>query len=244
MPRDGYIIKRASPFRVFALTMLLAAGCNLESRLPAQEPPPPDGGTTGVLVLTFKLTSSLLQTLAPDISMQIASYDIVGTGPDSHTFSETSTNGLLKLSGLVPGYWTIAVDARNSEGTIIGHGQTAEPVLIEAGYITDVQITIAPLSGTGTLHLEVTWDAATHPEGATVQSSLLSMSSGTVTDLASNFKLKADRASLNGFELEAGYYLLTLRLYDFETGFQFWGIAEAVRIIAGEATRKKDWDAD
>jgi hypothetical protein len=223
--------------------MLLAAGCNLESRLPAQEPPLPDDGATGALVLTFKLAGSLLQTLAPGISMQIASYDIVGTGPDSHTFSETSTNGLLKLSGLAPGYWTIAVDARNSEGTIIGHGQTAEPVWIEAGYITDVQITIAPLSGTGTLHLEVSWNPDLH-SGVTVQSSLLSMSSGTVTDLVKEkeFKLKADRASLNGFKLEAGYYLLTLRLYSNMT--QFWGIAEAVRIIAGEATRKTDWDAD
>jgi hypothetical protein len=40
-------------------------------------------------------------------------------------------------------------------------------------------------------------------------------------------------------EIEAGYYLLTLRLYD-SVG-QFWGIAEAVRIVAGQTTQKT-WD--
>ena len=34
----------------------------------------------------------------------------------------------------------------------------------------------------------------------------------------------------------AGYYLLLLRLYD--GGVQFWGMTEAVRIVAGQTTSK------
>jgi hypothetical protein len=198
------------------------------------------------LVLTFKLTSLALQTLVPPISMQIVSFDVQGTGPDplNDTFSDLgNTSGVLELSELSPGLWTISVDGRNTDGTIIGHGQTDPPVLISAGQVTDAQITVAPLSGTGALGLTVGWKKGTHP-GAAVQCSLLSMSAGTVADLAPDFQLvpKGDpmKAMYSTTTIEAGYYLLTLRLYD--AGAQFWGIAEAVRIVAGQTT-SQSWTA-
>jgi hypothetical protein len=232
-------MKIASLNRVVALAAVLCCGCSLSEQSPAPDTPRP-GGDTGALVLTFKLTSLSLQTLVPPISMQIVSFDVQGTGPDplNDTFSDLgNTSGVLELSELSPGLWTISVDGRNTDGTIIGHGQTDPPVLVSSGQVTDAQITVAPLSGSGALDLVVNWTKKDHP-GATVQCSLLSMSTGTVADLAKDFQLEPKgnprQAMYNTTTIAAGYYLLTLRLYD--AGAQFWGIAEAVRIVAGQTT--------
>ena len=238
-------MKRASLYSIVAFMAFLSCSCSLGDRIPALDPPRQDGAEKGTLVLTFQLTALSQKTLVPPISMEISSFKIVGTGPDplTDTFSKESTDGHLELSGLTQGLWVITVDALNSDGTIIGHGEDPD-VLISAGQVTDVRITIAPLSGVGTLDLVVSWTKGARPK-VSVESYLTSMSTGTVANLSPDFVLELTgnpkTATYNSTPIAAGYYLLTLRLYD--AGVQFWGIAEAVRIVADQTT-SQTWPID
>ena len=81
-----------------------------------------DTDGTGKLVLSFPMTQS--RTLLPDISMEAVSYDVNGTGPNGTTFSVTSDQTTVSIDKLDFGEWTVTVDAKNIDGTIIGSGQT------------------------------------------------------------------------------------------------------------------------
>jgi len=214
--------------------MVALIGCRLEeSKTPV---PSPIDSDKGALVLLLRIGLLSQQTLQPPISMQIASFDIRGTGPNPlyDNFADLgNTTGQLTLKDLNPGSWAITVDARNAAGTVIGHGQTE--VLISPRLVTSAQIDIQPLSGTGALSLTVQWVKGAHNR-AWADCSLTSMSTGV--DLAPAFTITPRKnpikAVYNNTAIEAGYYLLTLQLYD--GGGQFWGTAEAVRIVAGQTT--------
>jgi hypothetical protein len=234
MARRGCIILRASLYCIVIIAAIILIGCSLYESKPAlEEPVPIDSGT---LVLTLSLGTLSSKTLVPPISMEIASFDIEGTGPLGDSFSALgNTAGQLTLNGLTPGFWTITVAAKNSGGTIVGYGEAVNVDLL-AGQVNNIQITIAPSSGTGTLTLVVQWQQNTHKvKDVTIQRSLISMSSGE--DLAPAFEIvqgKPDTATYSNTAIPTGYYLLTLRLYD--TDVLFWGITEAVRIVAGQTT--------
>ena len=235
MKRSGCIIAIASLFWVVAFS----TGCSLTATDFTPADPKPIETDKGTLVITLFAGVRSAKTLVPPISMDVASYDIRGTGPNPvyDQFSDLgNTTGQLTLSHINPGLWTITVDAKNAAGTIIGHGQTNPPVLIEAGQTTNSQIDILPLTGTGVLNLAVQWPKGAHKK-ASAQCSLTSMSTGQ--DLAPLIvflpsSANPEQAVYNNSAIEAGYYLLLLRLYD--AGVQFWGIAESVRIISGQTT--------
>jgi hypothetical protein len=54
--------------------------------------------------------------------MAVASYAVTGTGPDSATFTVSSTGGMVTQDGLAFGSWTIVVNATNASGQLIGTG--------------------------------------------------------------------------------------------------------------------------
>jgi len=234
MKRSGCIIAIASLFCV----VVVITACTLAGDDFAPDDPQPVESDKGTLVITLFAGVRSAKTLMPPISMDVASYDIRGTGPNPvyDQFSDLgNTTGQLTLSHINPGLWTITVDAKNADGTIIGHVQTNPPVLIEAGQTTNSQIDILPLTGPGVLTLIAQWPRGAHKK-ASVQASLVSMSTGQ--DLAPVFEPDAAgnpaMVTYSNLAIEAGYYLLLLRLYD--AGVQFWGIAESVRIISGQTT--------
>lgn len=230
MARIGCMLKRASLAGIVAVVVISAGGCLLdENGLDS---------ANGTLVLRLSFATLSLQTLEPPLSMEIASFDIQGTGPNplyDHFADPANTSGLLTQEWLNPGLWTVTVDARNAAGAIIGHGQTDPPVLITAGLVTEAQINIGPLRGPGVLQLTAQWPKGAHSD-VSVESALISLSSGV--DLAPAFVLSPrknpQKAAYSNSAIEGGYYLLSLRLY--AAGAQFWGITEAVRIVAGQTT--------
>jgi hypothetical protein len=225
-------------FGVVALASVFIVGCGLTENGFTPVDPPPAASGKGTLVLTLNSGTLLRKTLEPPISMEIASFDIRGTGPDpvyDHFEDLGNATGQLWVNLLNPGMWTITADAKNAAGTIIGFGQSDPPVLISAGGVTNAEIGVAPLSGTGVLELIVEWTKGAHPNAA-VECSLISMSTGA--DLAPVFSLIPTKdpmkTTYRNTLIEAGYYLLLLRLYDDEV--QFWGMTEAMRIVAGQTT--------
>jgi hypothetical protein len=212
------------------LVMLLLGGCRLpasDSSLPAPIDQPID--QEGTLVLRLRTGSASLQTLAPTISMKFVSFDIQVTGPNQSFTIPGHTGGTLQLDDLSFGSWTIAVDARNEEKTLIGQGQTTVAITPEQPSAS-AEILILPLKGTGTLQLTASWTGAARPKASAI-CSLVSMSG---TDLAPHFEMSPHDATYNNAAIEAGYYLLTIQLYD--NSVLFWGTAEAVRIVAGQTT--------
>ena len=230
---------RLSLVCVVAVASILAIGCGLTGGVvsPLDAQPPASG--KGTLVLTLRPGPLGAKTLEPPISMEVASFDIAGMGPDpAHDSFEDlgNTTGQLVLNSLAPGLWSVAVDARNAGGTVVGHGQTDSPVLITAGAITSVQIDITPAWRD--------WHAG--PHCAVDQRSASKRSCGVFARFHEHgcwswhrfFSLIPSKdpmkATYQNTGIEAGYYLLFLRLYD--GSVQFWGTVEAVRIVAGQTT--------
>jgi hypothetical protein len=234
MKRSGCITAITSLFCIVACI----GGCSLAGNDFTPADPEPGESDKGILVITLHSGVLSPKTIVPPITMEIASYDIHGTGPDplyDHFSDPINTTGLLTLSALNPGLWTITVAAKNAAGTIIGHGQTEPPVLLSAGLVTNAQIDILPLAGPGEFNLAVQWPKGAH-KNVSAQASLTSMITGQ--DLAPVFVFtppgNPETGTYSNSAIEAGYYLLLLRLYN--TGVQFWGVAESVRIIAGQTT--------
>ena len=214
------------------LLVTLFLGCELIEQDPSLEQGDLPDTDKGAVTIVFNGGLSSSKTLKPPVVMEVNRYDIQGTlegGGDS--FQKTVPVGQsFSQSGLTPGLWTILVDARNADGTIIGDGgSTAQ---ISAGSTTTVQIEIAPLSEVGTLDLMVQWPKKEFDSDDIV----VTLTPAITPDPVFTIKTQDQRREgtyLNS-AIPAGYYFLTLQLIG--DGVPVWGIAEAVRILAGETT--------
>ncbi|MBN2353072.1 MAG: DUF1080 domain-containing protein [Spirochaetales bacterium] len=195
--------------------------------LTACQPPLPPQSTTGTLQLTFDASSIPDKTIVPPIDMDIASYDVNGSNTTGATFSQTAVVGQnLTVDALQAGSWTIEIDAKNSGGTVIGHG--VGYAAITGGATSVVTIVVEPLEGAGTFNLAVTWDAFAIPS-LTVTARLTS--SGGVDNVLTMTTSSGSAAGGGGFE--RGYYDLTVSATDGASTTYYY---EAVRIVAGQTT--------
>ena len=223
-------MKTAARILVGILLVILFLGCNLIERdlsLERRDLPDKEKGSV-TIVINGALPSA--KTLVPAVLMVISTYDIQGTlegGGDS--FQTTiGVNDPFSHSGLTPGLWTISVDARNADGIIIGDEETTAQ--ITPGSTTTVQIEIAPVTGDGTLDLTIQW-----PKKA-FDSIDATLTPAITPDGTLEFTIEKDplEGTYLNSAIPAGYYLLTLHL--FSKKVRVWGIAEAVRILAGATT--------
>jgi uncharacterized repeat protein (TIGR02543 family) len=93
----------------------------------------------------------------PEISMDIATYTVTGTGPNAGDgfLEEGFTGGTFTKDSLAVGAWEIAIDAYNGDGGRIG--TTTIGVTIRRSQTTQASATIIPLAGVGTLDVSVSW---------------------------------------------------------------------------------------
>jgi hypothetical protein len=191
--------------------------------------PPGINQNQGSLVVQIDPMDSGAKLMVPAIDMNIASYVVSGTGPSSATFSTTTTGTSASMPGLAVGAWSIAVDGKNSGGTVIGHGSAS--VQVAAGATNTASVSVLPVAGTGTLSLSVSWPSAqvaaaaiqatlTPPTGSAITLAFSAPSGGTAT---------YSNASLNN-----GYYTLTLQLMDGSA--MVMGAVDVVRIVKGQTT--------
>jgi hypothetical protein len=175
------------------------------------------------------------RTIGPDLDLELTEYVVEGSGPGDAAFSAFLTPPGGVVERLRPGTWSIAVTGRNENGVSIGAGEaTAE---IAAGVVTTTHLTIRPLIGTGRFYLEIVWppDAIGVP-GIDAELDFQGLPTSLECDLA------ADNASFTyprqAFPdenvLDAGYYLMTIVLYD--GAIPVWDHVEAVRIMADRST--------
>jgi len=188
---------------------------------------PDKTGTTGSIVINFSQDIAML--LAPGTDMQVAGYDILGTGPNGASFSKTITGGTGEIQNLVFGSWNIDVMAKNAAGTVIYQGQGSTTV--HAGQTSNLTVTVRPVSGTGSLNLTVNWNAG-DTENPSVVAQLLP-SSGAPINLTFQVT-NGNQATCVTNAVPTGYYTLNLKLLD--SGLLTFGAVEVVRIVNNATT--------
>ena len=189
----------------------------------------PTAGTIGTSGLTISIANKInSRTLAPTLDMTPVNYSVTGNGPNSATFTATSTGGTVTKANLAFGTWTIVVNATNAAGTLIGTGTTTAQ--INTGATTSASVTVSPVSGTGTLSLGVTWPAA-QVQTATIAATL-TPALGTAQNLP--FTLGTGTASYSSTTVGNGYYTLGFTLQD--NTVVVAGAVEVVRIVTGQTT--------
>jgi hypothetical protein len=203
----------------------LLYGCMMNASAPPEQ--------DGTLLLSFaKGGLFALETIEPELDMDIATYDVQGSGPGGAAFRQQGVTGTTVVQeSLVPGRWTIVVYGLNAGGVIIGSGSVTVEVV--SGQVASAEVTVVPLAGEGTLDVGVTW-----PQGVLADpsvSGILTPAGGLSEDVS--FILAGDFLSANYLtSLPNGYYTLSTRLMDGSS--MVWGTVEAVRIVAGELSSK------
>lgn len=187
---------------------------------------PGQGGT-----LTVSMNDAVSRSILPGISMNPASYDLTGTGPNGASFSQTVSSGSsATIADLAFGEWMVTATAKNAAGTAIGQGSGTVTVLSNAS--VSLAITVRPYDGFGTLSLNVSWPAA---QVQTAQiTSTLTPASGSARDLSFTVNGSAGTASYNASDVATGYHTLILKLLD--NGHLAIGAVEVVRIVKDQTT--------
>lgn len=221
-----HVHNRKSPLFLIAFIALLLAllvSCQPPGLFPPGEEEAPKGAS-----LVIQIDSASVKTLVPPISMSPSSYQVSGSGPDGATFSMTTSETQVAVADLAFGDWTITVDAKNEQGTVIGRGQSG--IQLQSGAAQSVSIRVVPLDGTGTLQLDVSWTASdVQAPSVTAQ---LTPSSGSAISLS--FTLGAGSATCTRSSIPTGYYTLDLQLRD--NGTMVMGAVEIVRIVKDQTT--------
>lgn len=201
--------------------VLLFAGCTASTLR--------NNTSEGTIVLSLSEKDVSNQTIVPGINMDIAAYDIYGSGPGDSFQQLDWTGGTLEVISLIQGAWIINVDAKNSTGTIIANG--SESTTVVGGSITPVTVTVTPLDGNGDLEVNVSW------QSGEISSPSISGSvedSALVSTTLSTFSYTAIQGS-STTELEKSYYALFLTINDGATPL-FDGLVDIVRIVYNETT--------
>jgi len=221
-PRPGKAVIAA-----LALAALgaLAAGCTLSPAAPSQPLGPGKGSMT--IYITQNISSA--RTLLPGTDLRPTSYILSGIGPGAEVFSQDAVEGANSIANIGAGAWVITATALNASAEIIGSGSAAIAVTI--GRTASASITLAPLSGNGTLTVNLTW-----PSGSittpVVFATLKPIDGSHPIDLA--FIVGANSASFASSSIPSGYYTLIITLDDCARVVA--GKAEMVRLVKDQTT--------
>ncbi len=178
--------------------------------------------------LNLSITEEVSRTIIPELSMEPESYEIIGIGPDSTTFTETSTDASITVDNLAFGDWSITVTAFNEDETIIGSG--TGNVSVHSNETSILEIVVTPIAGIGSLDLTLNWTES-DVDSPEVIASLLP----TVGDsIELEFTVNSGTATYSGTDIDSGYYTLTLQLLD--NGILTLGTVEVVRVVSDQTT--------
>lgn len=204
------------------LAALMLAGCS--------EPTAQERGAT--LSLVFDCPEFAEVTLGerslkpPAEAMKIKEYTVSGAGPGESSFGPlTSTNGELRLDGLLQGRWRLTAEARSETGAVLANG-TATAFLSAATNTTIIILDRLP--GTGTLTVSYSWNPTQVKEDVELELQLTDQS-GNPTTIAFPTLDRINGTAMVTQTLAAGSYTLHSRLKT--QGMIVSGAVEAVRII-------------
>lgn len=213
-------------FGIFVFAAIFLIGC--DTALVG----PNDKDTGSIVIVPSQGGDFLAKTLKPAISMDVVDWLISGAGPGGRTFGPQAysiNETAISIVELYAGSWDFTVEARNASAEVIGRG--TKNVAIHSSQTTSTAITVVPLTGNGTLSLNLSWPASSLSDGNFVAT--LTDSSETPHVLSGTLDYGNGTASYSG-QWAAGYYDLVLQLFDGEN--LVWGTYEAVRIVEAQTT--------
>ncbi len=167
--------------------------------------------------------------ILPEIDMTHAGYDFSGTGPGGATFNFIDSQPPIMASNLEPGDWTITVNAKNAEGTVIGMGE--QTITLYSGQSQTINIMVTPVEGFGSVAVTVYWNAEdTDDPSITAQ---LIPNTGSPIDIA--FVIDPEgTATYTANDIPTGYHTLVVQLLD--GGVLTMGAVDIVRIVKDQTT--------
>lgn len=173
-------------------------------------------------------TGSSVRTVGPELEMSVASVEFSGAGPGGAAFSFTTEEDSVYATDIRPGVWSVCAAGRNGAGIEVVRGETS----LEVTPFQDncCEIELLPLEGFGSLEISVSWE-----EGALYRPAVTgSLTPVSGEPIAPVFTVSGAASGASVPELEAGYYLLTVGVFDGEV--RVGGFSEIVRILAGYPT--------
>jgi hypothetical protein len=186
------------------------------------------GKNSATLVLSISEGYST-KTLVPDFDMVPVHYDVSGSGPNGEGFSVTANTNPVEIPFLDFGEWTVNVSAKNAENAVVATGIAT--TFLHVGERKELDITVRPIEGHGTLELTVYWTAS-DVETPSIEAQLIPQQ-GTTADL--QFTIPENgTATFTDNQIPTGYYTLVIQLCD--NGLAVMGAVDVVRIINGQTT--------
>ncbi|MFA6682068.1 MAG: hypothetical protein WCS35_08545, partial [Sphaerochaeta sp.] len=182
------------------------------------------------LRLTMQSNDAQNRSILPqDTPLEVSRYAVTGEGPQGSTFEMQSTTPTMEVEGLLMGDWKITAVGQNKNGVNLVSGSATCSL---TGEQTNTLIELKTLMGTGTMHVEFTWDTEkiSNPniELWVIDSEEVKTK---VNPTTSNY--------INGSvyytdTYPSGSYMIQARLYSGGTAVA--GCAEVVRIVGGKTT--------
>ncbi len=169
------------------------------------------------------------RTITSTFDMNIARFDVEGTGPQGASFSISGSDASVLVGQLAAGDWTISVNAYNAVDDVIASGSTS--VVVVAQETVSATITVEPFSGTGTLELTVTWPVADVASPALVMT--LVDNQDAQISLSPVIDAGAGSATVT-VSLGSGYYSLIIQLSNGDA--LVIGHTDVVRILKDQTT--------
>lgn len=179
--------------------------------------------------LTINVAVDASKNMVPSADMAVAGYDVWGAGPGGATFYDSFTGPTTTLQGLAFGAWTICVEGKTSEGTVVTFGTAV--VEVTTGTTRAIDIEMGPVAGPGTLALTASWDPADVPAPSIL--SQLVPSRGAAIDLVFSVPSPGQAMVTTG-GIPNGYYTLVVQLLD--NGQLVGGAVDVVLIVADATT--------
>lgn len=179
--------------------------------------------------LTINVVEDASKLMAPSMAMAIAGNDVWGAGPGGASFRDSFTGSSTTQQGLAFGTWTICVEGRTAEGTVVAFGTAV--VEVTTGATRAIEIELKPVAGPGTLALTASWNPADVP-APSIESRLVP-SDGAEIELVFTVPSAGQAACTTG-GIPNGYYTLVVRLLD--NGQPVGGAVDVVLIVADATT--------
>ena len=164
------------------------------------------------------------RAIEPNISLDVSKYEVSllnGDGIQIVSKEIDKSHTSLSQNNIPVGFYTVKVDAKNSEGVIIGTGSAS--CVIEKDKTTEVSVTVRELSGKGKLSITLTGGVDTSSSYTLTVYKPDDTEAGSVGFAAVDTSLKAE------LELDNGFYYFVVT-----DGEGNASTPEAFRIVNGD----------
>lgn len=209
------IAKVSLALLVTLFALLLFTGC--ESQV---------SGSNGTMIIS--IGKSLSRAIAPNVSMDVSYYTVVGQGPNNNMFSLRidATEPTATMRELICGKWTITATAYNSSDIAIGGGTATETILPNTTTTVSIEITENEGEGVISFHINGVDD-----ESTVFTAHIFKNSNGVLSECASSEFEPEEEGMSAVFSLANGFYYIQITTDD---EYIQTPSPEAFRIVAGD----------